>query len=206
MHRCKKSDKVIQLNPPPGDYQKQARDNMRGMRFPEPVATNGPLNLFYDHQNHRQTHNPPAMLQTNQGVIHLPQPQGQGPNPPIQGSQDARFAEVQPNLAPVHETTFPHSKLVQVGEFAKCLKTLELPALVVMRGMVVKSLLIEHEKEAIFIDSSKDSPHFFELNETTKQLAGDMKKNDMPSTIVELDEDDYQFRTVDESWRFGHRH
>jgi hypothetical protein len=25
----------------------------------------------------------------NQGVIHLPQPQGQGPNPPVQGSQDA---------------------------------------------------------------------------------------------------------------------
>jgi hypothetical protein len=52
------------------------------------------------------------MLQTNQGVIHLPQPQGQGPTPPMQGSQDARFAEVQPNLAPVHETTIPHSNLV----------------------------------------------------------------------------------------------
>ncbi len=94
------------------------------------------------------------MLQTNQGVIHLPQPQGQGPNPPMQGSQDARFAEVQPNLAPVHETTIPHSNLVQVGEFAKCLNTLELPALVVTRGMAIKSSLNEREEEAISIDSS----------------------------------------------------
>jgi hypothetical protein len=72
----------------------------------------------------------------------------------MQGSQDARFAEVQPNLAPVHETTIPHSNLVQVGEFAKCLNTLELPALVVTRGMAIKSSLNEREEEAISIDSS----------------------------------------------------
>jgi hypothetical protein len=80
---------------------------MRGVRFHEPMATNGPPNLFYDHQNHRQTHNPPTMLQTNQGVIHLPQPQGQGLNPPVQGSQDVRFAELQQNLTLVHETILP---------------------------------------------------------------------------------------------------
>jgi hypothetical protein len=104
---------------------------MKDVRFPKPMATNGPPNLFYDHQNHRQTHNPLAMLQMNQGIIHLPQPQCQGPNPPVQGFQDARFTKVQPNLAPVHETVLPHSDLVQVGEFAKCLNTLELPTLVV---------------------------------------------------------------------------
>jgi len=95
----------------------------------------------------------------------------------MQGSQDARFTKVQPNLAPVHETILPHSNLVQVGEFAKCLNTLELPTLVVTRGMVVKSSLNECEEEDISIDSSEDSPHFSELNETTKQLVGDMKKN-----------------------------
>jgi hypothetical protein len=124
----------------------------------------------------------------------------------MQGSQDARFAEVQPNLAHVHETTIPHSNLVQVGEFAKCLNTLELPALVVTRAMAVKSSLNEREEEAISIDSSEDSPHFSELNETTKQLVGDMKKKDMPSTIVEPDEGDYQFMSEEESWKFGHRH
>jgi hypothetical protein len=70
---------------------------------------------------------------------------------------------------------------VQVREFAKCLNILELFALVVTQGMVVKGPLIEHEKEAISIDSSEDSPQFFELNETIKQLVGDMRKNDMPS-------------------------
>jgi hypothetical protein len=167
------------------------------------MAINGPPNLFYDHQNHRQTHNPLAMLQTNQEVIHLHQPQGQGLNPPVQGYQDVRFAKVQQNLTPVHETILPQSNLVQVGEFAKCLNTLKLPALVVTRGMAVKSSLIEHEEEAISIDSSEDSPHFSELNETTKQLAGDMRKDDMPSTLVEPDEGGYQFLPGDESWGSG---
>ncbi|KAH9576606.1 hypothetical protein CY35_01G171300, partial [Sphagnum magellanicum] len=72
--------------------------------------------------------------------------------------------------------------------------------------MAVKSPLIEREEEAISIDSSEDSSHFSELNETTKQLVGNMRKNDMPSTIVEPDEGDYQFMHVDESWGFGHRH
>jgi hypothetical protein len=72
--------------------------------------------------------------------------------------------------------------------------------------MAVKSPLIEHEEEAISINSSEDSPHFSELNETTKQLAGDMRKDDMPSTLVEPDEGDYQFLPRDESWGSGHRH
>jgi hypothetical protein len=86
----------------------------------------------------------------------------------MQCSQDARFAKVQPNLAPMHETILLHSNLVQVGEFAKCLNTLELPTLVVTRGMVVKGPLIEREEEAVSINSFEDSPHFFDLNETTK--------------------------------------
>jgi hypothetical protein len=60
----------------------------------------------------------------------------------------------------MHETIFPHSNLVQMGEFAKCLNTLELLALVVTQGMAIKSLLIEGKEEAISIDSSEDSPHF----------------------------------------------
>jgi hypothetical protein len=75
-----------------------------------------------------------------------------------------------------------------------------------MQSMAVNNLLIELEEETISIDSSEDSPHFFELNETTKKLARDMKKKDMPSTIVEPDEDDYQFMPVDESWGSSHHH
>jgi hypothetical protein len=33
-----------------------------------------------------------------------------------------------------------------------------------------------------------------------------MKKNDMPSTIVEPDEGDYQFMPGDGSWGFGYLH
>ncbi len=116
----------------------------------------------------------------------------------MQCYQDVRFAEVQANLTPMHDTILLHSNLVQVGEFAKCLNTLELPTSVIMQGMAVKSPLIEHKEEAIFIDSFEDSPDFSELNETTKQLARNMKNNDMPSTMFEPNEDDYQFIHVDE--------
>jgi len=58
----------------------------------------------------------------------------------------------------MHETILPHSNLVQVGEFAKCLNTLKLPTLVVTRGMALKSSLNECEEEDISIDSSEDSP------------------------------------------------
>jgi hypothetical protein len=66
------------------------------------------------------------------------------------------MAEVQPNLAPMHEMIHLHSNLVQVGEFAKCLNTLKLHALVVTRGMAIKNPPIEHEEEAISIDSFED--------------------------------------------------
>ncbi len=63
----KKPDKIIPLNSPYNDYQIQARNNMKGMKFSDPMVTNGLPNFYYDHQNHRQTYNPPTILQTNQG-------------------------------------------------------------------------------------------------------------------------------------------
>jgi hypothetical protein len=33
-----------------------------------------------------------------------------------------------------------------------------------------------------------------------------MRKNDMPLTIVEPNEGDYQFMPVDETWGYGHGH
>ncbi len=39
-----------------------------------------PPSLFYDHQNHRQTHHPPIVVQTRQGVIDLAPLQNHGQN------------------------------------------------------------------------------------------------------------------------------
>jgi hypothetical protein len=63
--------------------------------------------------------------------------------------------------------------------------------------MVVKSRLNECEEKDISIDSFEDSPHFSKLNETTKQLVGNMRKNDRPSTIIEPNEGDHQFMPGD---------
>jgi hypothetical protein len=67
-------NKVIPLNPPPGppgNYQQQAKNNVQGAKFNVPSMDPNPPSLFYDHQNHRQTHHPPTVVQTRQGVINL---------------------------------------------------------------------------------------------------------------------------------------
>ena len=51
---CRRPDWVIPLNFPPGNYQQQAQDNMRGSRNPNFDNTLRPPNLFYDYNNNCQ--------------------------------------------------------------------------------------------------------------------------------------------------------
>ena len=62
--RCSKPDKVITLAPPPGDYHQQAQANIEGARSTEQTEPAGPSNLYYDRQNHKQTHTSPTAVQT----------------------------------------------------------------------------------------------------------------------------------------------
>ncbi len=97
--RCRNPKKVIPLNFPPGNYQQQARNNVQGAKHNVPSMDPNPPNLFYDHQNHRQTHHPSAAVQTRQGVIDLAPLQNHGQNHnvrPIQsypGTQDVRLVD-----------------------------------------------------------------------------------------------------------------
>jgi len=68
---CHNPNKVIPLNLPPGNYQQHVRNNVQSTKHNVHSMDPNPLNLFYDCQNHRQTHHPFTTIQTRQGVIDL---------------------------------------------------------------------------------------------------------------------------------------
>ena len=65
---CHQPDKVISMSNSVANPQQQARDNMLGAR-PQGGPPNElrPPNLYYDHENARQSFHPPARLQTANG-------------------------------------------------------------------------------------------------------------------------------------------
>ena len=69
--KCRKTDKVITLHPPPEDYSQQAQANLQGARRTDSIDVARPSNLYYDHQNNKQTHTSPSGLQTKQRIIPL---------------------------------------------------------------------------------------------------------------------------------------
>ena len=80
--KCRKTDKVITLQPPPGDYLQQAQTNLQGAQRTDSTDVAGPSHLYYDHQNNKQTHTSPSGLQTKQGII------------PLTNTQDVRYMDV----------------------------------------------------------------------------------------------------------------
>jgi hypothetical protein len=70
---------------------------VQGVKLNVPSMDPNPPSLFYDHQNHRQTHHPPTAIQTKQGVIDLASLQNQGQNHNVRlvqsypGTQDVRL-------------------------------------------------------------------------------------------------------------------
>ena len=83
---CRKPDKVIPLQTPPGNYPQQAVDQQRGARPQTQSNVMRPPNLYYDHNTNRQNHQAPHGVQTNVGFIPLNQHQGGSQN-----TQDVRF-------------------------------------------------------------------------------------------------------------------
>ena len=183
---CRKPDKVIPLNVPPANYARQAQDNMRGARDPI-QSTSGPPNLYYDHQNHRQTHNSPTALQTNQGVIQMQN---------NQSSQDVRMLNDQ-TAAPVIEHC---SNMIIMSVLEKEEASREVPSMVVTRkGLRTgEDLAIDNEREeekdddGTSSESSEESLQLPDLMEATKDAAREVHFERDPSLDVEPDEEEYQ--------------
>jgi hypothetical protein len=68
---------------PAGDYPRQAKANLQGIRRNELEQTSEPPNFYY---NQRQAHASPAALQTSRGIFPLQN---------TQSHQDVRMAEAQ---------------------------------------------------------------------------------------------------------------
>ncbi len=140
-------------------------------------------NLFYDHQNHRQTHHLPTTVQTRQGVIDLAPLQNHGQNHnvrPMQsylGTQDVRLVDSN-QAGPSNmnqEYVTQQSHLVQTLKVKenKGKITLVVPTLVVTTRAKTLAMPILEESSDV---PSEDSPHFFDLDEMLKEARKFFKK------------------------------
>jgi hypothetical protein len=191
--RCRTPDKVIPLQPPLGNYQQQAQDNLQNARNKDPGPSTGPPNLYYDHQNNRQTHNSHVGLQTAQGVI----PLSSSPS-----THDARYIGSLPPPVQGESSMTHHVNMVEITNIDEHSGPKDLPALVITRGGARTSLDdIQEEEEVVSEEDSEGSPHFSELNDTFKDTAKEVGFGNDPSVEVEPDEDEYQFVTNDPLYR-----
>jgi len=182
--RCRNPDKVIPLNLPPGNYQQQAKNNVQGAKLNVPSMDPNPSSLFYDHQNHRQTHHPPTVVQTRQGVIDLAPLQYHGQNHnvrPVQSypsTQDVRLVDSNqagPSTMNQEYVITLLSNLVQTLEIKenKAKITLVAPTLAVTTRAKTLAMPILEESSDV---PSKDSPQFSELDEVLKEARKNVKK------------------------------
>jgi hypothetical protein len=168
------------MQPPAGDYPRQAKENLQGMRRNELEQTSEPPNFYY---NQRQPHASPTTLQTSRGTL------------PLQNtlsSQDVRMAGAQITQGSNLQTNY-----VEVAPTKQ--------AMIVLKsgrktgqdtGMnVIKEEGEDIEVEAASQNSSEEDPDFSQLNETTRDAANGVHFDRESSLAVEPDEDEYQHVT-----------
>jgi hypothetical protein len=180
---CRRPDKIMELQPPLGDYPQQARENQRGTRVNELVEPSGPSNLYYDHLNQRQTQRAPAVVQTNQGVFPLAN---------AQSSQDVRFAQAHSNDAPNLQTNYvdmtpTDQKNQQVMVVLKSGRKMDQDI-----GLSIIEEGEEPEEEVASQGSLEEDHDFPQLNETMREAANEVQFEHESSLAAEPDEDEYQ--------------
>ena len=161
------------MAPPPADYHQQAQANLQGARSTEQTEPVGPSNLYYNRQNHKQTHTSSATVQTKQDMILL------------LGSQDVRYinavltsqeAKERENTALVVLKSGP-----LMGEDTG------------IKMLAKEPIQEEQEGEEESEESSEDEPDFMELNEATQKATKEVRLEDNPPDLLEQDDDEYQF-------------
>jgi hypothetical protein len=167
------------MQPPAGDYQNQARENLQGMRRNEPEQTSEPPNFYY---NQRQPNASPTALQTSRGTL------------PLQNtlsSQDVRMAEAQITQGSNLQTNY-----VEVAPTKQAIVVLKSGR---KTGQDTGMNVIEEEGEDIEAEvasqNSSEDPDFPRLNETTRDATNGVHFDRESSLAVEPDEDEYQHVT-----------
>ena len=168
--KCRKTDKVITLHPPPGDYPQQAQANLQGARRTNSTDVVGPSNLYYNHQNNKQTHTSPSGLQTKQGII------------PLTNTSDVRYMDA----ILLNATPKKQEDIALVVLKSGRLTSEDIGIKLLDRPVTEKT---EDESDK----SSDDEPDFIELNNATKKATKQVLLDNEPSEVIKPDEDEYQF-------------
>ena len=157
--------------PPPGDYHQQAQANLQGARSTKQTEPTGPSNLYYDRQNHKQTHTSPTAIQTKQDMIPLP------------GSQDVRYIDAVLTSQEAKERENTALVILKSGRLMGEDTSIKMLA----REPIQEEKEGEEESE----ESSEDEPDFLELNEATQKATKEVRLEDNPPDLLEQDEDEY---------------
>ena len=169
-NKCRKIDKVITLQPPPGDYPQQAQANLQGAQLSDSNDVAGPSNLYYDHQNNKQTHTSPSGLQTKQRII------------PLINSQDVRYMDA----VLLNNTLEKKEDIAQVVLKSSRLTGEDTGIKLLDRPVTEKT---DEETE----ESSGDKLDFLELNDAMKTASKEAQLDKEPPEVLESDKDEYQF-------------
>ena len=159
------------MAPPPEDYHQQAQANLQGARSTERAEPAGPSNLYYDRQNHKQTHTSPTAIQTKQGMIPLP------------SSQDVRYIDAILTSQEAKERENTALVVLKSGRLTGEDTGLKMLA----RETIQEEKGGEEESE----ESSEDEPDFLELNEATQKATKEVRLEDNPPDVLEQNEDEY---------------
>jgi hypothetical protein len=168
------------MQPPAGDYPRQAKENLQGMRCNELEQTSEPPNFYY---NQRQIHASPTTLQTSRDTL------------PLQNtlsSQDVRMAEAQ-----ILQGSNLQTNYVEVAPTKQAMVVLKSGR---KTGQDIGMNVIEEESEDIEAElashnSLEEDPDFSRLNETTRDAANGVHFDRESSLAVEPNEDEYQHVT-----------
>jgi hypothetical protein len=168
------------MQPPAGDYPRQAKENLQGMRRNELDQTSEPPNFYY---NQRQPHASSIALQTSRGTLPLHN---------TLSSQDVRMAEAQ-----IPEGSNLQTNYVEVAPTKQAMVVLKSGRKIGQdTGVnVIEEGIEDIEEEVASQGSSEEDPDFPRLNETTRDTANGVHFDRESSLVVEPDEDEYQHVT-----------
>ena len=170
MDKCRKTEKVITLHPPPTDYPQQAQANLQGAQRTESFDIARPSNLYYDHQNNKQTQISPSGLQTKQGII------------PLTNTSDVQYMD-----AVLLYNTHKNQENIALVVLKSGRLTGEDTSIKLLDRLVTE------KKDEKSEESSGDELDFFKLNDITKTASKEVQLDKEPLEVLESDKDEYQF-------------
>jgi hypothetical protein len=161
------------------NFHQQAQDNMRGARSSGQAPATSPLNIYFDHLNHRQMQRAPEALQTTRGIITLAPP-----------SSSMVLRDLEPEVQQTHyiDSRLPRNMQSSVRAVLKSGRTTGEDSGPPTLGTIEETA----EDDEVSLGSSDVEMDFTRLNEETQHAAQDVRFDRESSVAIKPDEDEYQ--------------